>query len=655
MKSAGIQPSSVPAFRFLTGTLIGTGTAAVLPTAGAIVALSIATFLAVAGMWRRKALWTFWSSALGCGMALWLQLPPLPSFIGWYPTVQGTIDGTVRGILRHNPTHIWCIVDGTLMLQGSSAALPASILLKIRHPDSITGTIAPGAHLYSAGDIRPPRPPQLFTDFDETLFARSRDFQWYAEAEGNRVSASIASSPLLWQWRKALQHRITSLFDSTTAPLFVAMLTGDRSLLSYSQKRLYQLTGTAHVFAVSGFHVGLIALIAFALLSPLRGSWLFPTLTSAILLLFMLLTGAQPSTVRATAMAMLFLWLLYFERSPQLLNIVAFVALLFVLISPAQLLSISFQLSFAAVFSIAIFYPFFTNRLQRLQRHPWTAKLIPPLAVSFAASLATAPLTAYHFQQFSWIAPLSNLCALPIISLAIIFAVCALGSSFLSVHLGLLYSATAHSLLWLGQQLLEGFSRLHSSIEGPIALPLAIVYSATIAILLSTRSKRILPGILVTSAILLLWLLTRPAQSIIAARDETVLFHDPATHCLLIQDRRPYQPFHLDLGLLRYLTLLPDTTIVYAGGPIAMAHLRLANPAIDTLLLPTFLFSTELFWSAVDHFDSLRIPIRVLPDTVWQPSPAWRYSINRNVLYLATADTAVCLPQLRIGTTLRAP
>ncbi len=658
MQRRRIQPGSLPAFRFLLGFLLGVIVAGFIPPLWTWIFLGIGVVSAALSFWRHHYGLAFWGSALSCGCAVALQLPPISPMTGWYPSVPATIKGTVRTILRANTQQLRCIVDGQLFPQGGKP-VSGSVLVTIWKADSITGVIAPGAKLYGSGFLRPPRPPQLFTDFDEIHYARAYRFHWYAEAEGNRVSAVAEQQPIVWQWRRAIQQQIFRLFDSTAAPVVVALLTGDKSWLPYAQRRLYQTTGVAHVFAVSGFHVGIIAVVLFALLSFLRGSWWFPVLFTVALGMFTAVTGAQPSTVRASLMASLFVWLLYLERPASLLNVVAFAAIVIALAEPAELLRVSFQLSFAAVFGIALLYPVFLDQFRQWHWVPASGRRIAvPLAVSLAASFATAPVVAYYFHQFSWIAPIVNVFTLPLLSLVIIFALCALGMSVLSLSLAQLYSATASMLLSLAHSLLAGISRLPVTVEGDTAFQIAVGTVLAFTLLLLFPSFRTLAGALIAMGILLALSLRVPAVTIIAARDQMIVAHNSQQRWLLLQDRRPLQPFHLDLGLARYLSLLSDSTTVYAGGPIAMAHLRFVPVAsVDTVLVPTFVFPSGVFWQAVDSIDSWRIPLHRVRDSVWRCDSVVQYAIahNRLEFHGKRIDTAIVLPQLQRGALLILP
>jgi competence protein ComEC len=212
------------------------------------------------------------------------------------------------------------------------------------------------------------------------------------------------------------------------------LLLGDKSNISKETKQDFVNAGVAHIIAVSGLNVAyvLIVLSGIFLLVPLpRG---YKNLLIIICLLFyMNLTGNSPSIVRATIMAIVFLLAQFFERRPNSYNVIAFAALIIIIIDPRQLFDSGFILSFAAILSIVIFTPQLANIMQKFS---WYSKLnndsrlnkyiraaVLLFAGTLAAQLGTLPLTAIMFKKISVVSLIVNLFAIPVshISLALGF------------------------------------------------------------------------------------------------------------------------------------------------------------------------------------------------------------------------------------------
>ena len=198
------------------------------------------------------------------------------------------------------------------------------------------------------------------------------------------------------------------------APFLRAFFLGDRSGLPEKQMTVFRNTGLAHCLSVSGFHVGLLALLLERLLRFLHNRLRLSVILLA-LLLFTLLTGARPSTIRA---ALIFSAAAVFRGTHPggLLCLCAAGMLLF---SPGLLLSFSAALSFTACAGIILLTPGILRLFTRITLPEWIAL---PLAVSIAAQTALLPLLAAAFKQVSLIAPLSNTLLLPF------FLICCLAS-----------------------------------------------------------------------------------------------------------------------------------------------------------------------------------------------------------------------------------
>ena len=234
-----------------------------------------------------------------------------------------------------------------------------------------------------------------------------------------------------------------------------ALIMGKRDLLGAEVKSAYADTGAIHVLAVSGLHVGILALLVVQLLTlllPARPGWLWVRTgcTLAAVWFFALLTGLSPSVQRAALMVTVVLLGKQLNRNNSVFNLLAIAALVMLVAEPKQLFQLGFQLSFAAVAGIALF----ARRLQRLVYLPGKLQLLwDAVAVSTAAQLGTLPLSLYYFGHFPVYFMLSG-------TLVIVFAYLVLG-------LGLL-----HGLLALiGADLLTG-----TLLNGVVGLQNAFIY-----------------------------------------------------------------------------------------------------------------------------------------------------------------------------------
>lgn len=178
----------------------------------------------------------------------------------------------------------------------------------------------------------------------------------------------------------------------------------------------YASTGVIHVLAVSGLHVGVIYGVIIFFLKRFnrsrQGKWLVALFSMAILWGYAFVTGLSPSVLRAVAMFSVALIAGPIQRKPNALNTLGVSAFVLLLLQPSMILSVGFQLSYAAVLGIIVFYPVL-NRLRGKQKGRLTRWLWQMTCVSLAAQLLTFPLTLYYFHQFPLYFLLANLVAIP--------------------------------------------------------------------------------------------------------------------------------------------------------------------------------------------------------------------------------------------------
>lgn len=266
-----------------------------------------------------------------------------------------------------------------------------------------------------------------------------------------RLKQNRSLKNIIIKCKKVLLKNINYLFTEEKAAFIKAILLGEREYLSYQQKSLLRQAGASHLLAISGLHMGIIILsfsfIFFKICSKKKNALYLITILT---LFYIIMVGAAVSIIRAALLALLFLWSDEFRREGDFLNIISLTLLINLILKPSALFTVSLQLSYILV--LALFY-----------LSPLLSRYLPVIfAVSLSAQLASLPISAYYFNEYAWIALITNLWLIPYITFLLPFIfILILGSLF---SLSILKAFTI--LAEIGLDLLFKGLKLMTSIQG---------------------------------------------------------------------------------------------------------------------------------------------------------------------------------------------
>jgi len=216
---------------------------------------------------------------------------------------------------------------------------------------------------------------------------------------------------------------IDSVMPSVEASFLKGLTLGYRGEMPKEVRQYFIDTGTYHILAVSGLHVGIISSMFFALTSFLRvGLMLRISLTIFGLVVYAFIVGLPPSVVRAVIMASIFLIGVGIERRIDIFNLLGFSAILILLFDSKQIFHPGFQLSFSAVASIVYFYPRifkFVSNLPLMSSYVLLQKVLSLFFVSLSAQILTLPFTVSYFNKISFISLIANIFIVPLVGIAV--------------------------------------------------------------------------------------------------------------------------------------------------------------------------------------------------------------------------------------------
>ncbi len=245
------------------------------------------------------------------------------------------------------------------------------------------------------------------------------------DSSGGSFFLSDIVNPL----RRHIEKTIDANLHGDSAALLKGLMLGLGRKLPDDVRDAFADSGTVHILAVSGLHVGIIAGLAWLLFASIiripRG--ISAVMTIVLLAVFAGLVGGRPSVLRAAFMFSIIIVGASLNKPPNLLNSIGAAGAVLLAIKPIWIGDIGFQLSFGATLGIAYLLPKFQSWLpEKYQKANFAGTwIISPFLVSLSATLGTAPLVAWHFHRFQLIGPIANLVVLPPLGIIIGYGILA--------------------------------------------------------------------------------------------------------------------------------------------------------------------------------------------------------------------------------------
>ncbi|GHT78665.1 hypothetical protein FACS1894104_2180 [Actinomycetota bacterium] len=325
---------------------------------------------------------------------------------------------------------------------------------------------------------------------------------------------------------RASNVAVINSIDTSGSALLSGILLGNREALAGTAvEQDFRTCGLSHLIAVSGSHLAIVAALFTWLLMRLPGNRKIELLVlSLTLMIYVVLTGLQPSAIRAAVMAATAGFSFFVGRRGHAPSALCTAAIIMLVAYPANAFSVGFWLSVSAVFGISLFANFnqswleaavFANPnpnhcselahkakvLAAKKQRKFFEPVSSAIALTVSATLATMPLSIPMFAMFSLISPLANLIVGPLVSVILIVGilVLCLGAIFPSI----IYPACT-AISWVGDFIAWLAARLASlpfaSIPADISMTIAIVLAIVIAVLIyliwpepNTTKARMIP------------------------------------------------------------------------------------------------------------------------------------------------------------------
>ncbi|MBK6766907.1 MAG: ComEC/Rec2 family competence protein [bacterium] len=313
--------------------------------------------------------------------------------------------------------------------------------------------------------------------------------------------------------RQSILHRLAITLSPDAAAIAGALLIGSREALSSEFRSDLQVTGLAHLFALSGLNTGLIVSLCWMVLA-----WLFVprraryVILLGVLICYTLLGLSVPSLFRSAVMAGLWILGRLLAKASHPANLLLFAFAVELFFWPLHLLDAGFLLSYLSMAGILTAYVALMKPFQDLLaagKPGMRRKIADTLSSTFGAQLATAPVAALLFSRVPGLAIFANVVAIPVFSLLLVLVLLLLITSPVSSALAAPFAQAIEAIVW-------GFAKMSSivadvpgaghQLTGPMWCAVAAFAAQCAAIVMFLRARRLAGALLTLIGLnLMLW------------------------------------------------------------------------------------------------------------------------------------------------------
>lgn len=241
--------------------------------------------------------------------------------------------------------------------------------------------------------------------------------------QGGSVVKSV-----LFRFKHGLADKLALVLPEPESSLVGGLVFGGRQSLGQEWNERFRRVGLSHIVVLSGFNLAVIAAVILRLLRPLPRRWGLP-LAGLAIILFTIMTGAEPATVRAAVMALIALLAVGAGRLYAAGRALALAGVVMIAVNPKVLVfDLGFQLSFLATAGLIYLTPRLESKLLFLTKRWGIRDLV---ATTLAAQLAVLPWLIFRTGQVPWLALPVNLLVLPVVPAAMLFGFLTMLGGFL--------------------------------------------------------------------------------------------------------------------------------------------------------------------------------------------------------------------------------
>ena len=343
--------------------------------------------------------------------------------------------------------------------------------------------LKPGMQIFVKGILKEVEGPTNPGGFDSSQYYACRHIYYFMKKAVLLKKTSTYSS--YHQAMLMVKEKCRQILENTAgkdAPVFEAIVLGEKTGLDSEIRMRYQLAGIVHILAISGLHISILGMGLYKLMKRVGfGIWPAGIFSLAVMLQYGMMTGGSVSTLRAVTMSLIAMGARITGRIYDMPSAVSVTAMMILAESPAYLLDSGFLLSFGCVLGICVA----SERICALAGAKRKGTKV--FCESVALWLVTLPVMLKFFGEASLAGLVLNLAVLPSVGVVLAGGVAAMILGFVSIPTGRVMIFPARVLLFLYERLCElaGRSRWCTWIGGePEIWQITIYYAILVAVLL---------------------------------------------------------------------------------------------------------------------------------------------------------------------------
>ncbi|MDQ7072232.1 MAG: ComEC/Rec2 family competence protein [Rhodobacterales bacterium] len=450
--------------------------------------------------------------------------------LGW--RYYGAVEGRIVAIDRSASDAIRLTLDRVVLDRVAPAKTPRRVRISL-HGAQNGGAqnyvdLQPGLGVMTTAHLSPPSGPVEPEGFDFQPHA------WFQRIGGigySRVPV-LAIAPSggelrVFKWRMALSARAQAALSGEVGGFGAAIMTGDRSGIEKETILALRASNLAHLLAISGLHMGLLAGFVFAVFRlffatlpwlglRVPGKKLSAGMALMVAAAYLALSGGNVATERAFVMVAVALIAVVLDRRAFSLRAVATAAIIVLALRPEALLGPGFQMSFAATTALIAVFGLIRDLDIKLGLK-WLRPVLAVVLSSAVAGAATGPVGAAHFNQLAHYGLLANLLSVPLMGVLVMPAA-VVAALLLPLGLeGIALYVMGLGLRWIlgGADFVANMEGAQGQIVSPAVWVLPLMASGFLFLILWQGRVRFV-GVLPVLASVYFWAMTERPEILIA-------------------------------------------------------------------------------------------------------------------------------------------